>query len=81
MPRDSRAMTDLVEDFDPLTVEQIQAMQRIVAGNCKGRSKKAKVEDAEELMYMLGVHPTQMDEWRFLVPLNPTSINQLRVTR
>ena len=32
-------MTDLVEDFDPLTDDQIVAMQRIIAGNAKGRSK------------------------------------------
>lgn len=64
MARDSRAMTDLVENFDPLTGNQITAMQRIIAGNAKGRSKKQQVADAEEMMMMLGVHPSQASEWK-----------------
>lgn len=64
MARDSRAMTDLVENFDPLTGNQITAMQRIIAGNAKGRSKKQKIADATELMLMLGVHPSQAGEWK-----------------
>ena len=67
MARDSRAMTDLVENFDPLTGDQMGAMRRLIAGNAKGRSKKAQVEDAENLMMMLGVHPSQEDEWQYLV--------------
>jgi len=80
MPRDSRAMTDLVEDFDPLTAEQIGAMQRVIAANAKGRSRKAQVADAEELMRMLGVHPSQAAEWTYLTKMT-TSVNELRVAR
>lgn len=75
MARDSRAMTDLVENFDPLTGDQMEAMRRVIAGNAKGRSKKAQVADAEELMMMLGVHPSQKDEWQYLVGPTP-SVNQ-----
>lgn len=72
MARDSRAMTDLVENFDPLTGDQMNAMRLLIAGNAKGRSKKAKVEDAENLMKMLGVHPSQEDEWQYRVgPTTP----------
>lgn len=81
MPRDSRAMTDLVEDFDPLTDDQIVAMQRIIAGNAKGRSKKAQVSDATELMMMLGVHPTQADEWKFIDRMNQVPISSIRSIR
>lgn len=80
MPRDSRAMTDLVEDFDPLTYDQIVAMQRIVAGNAKGRGKKAQVKDAEELMMMLGVHPSQASEWGFFERSMPP-VAELRIAR
>jgi len=66
MARDSRAMTDTVENFDPLTDGQITAMQRIIAGNAKGRSRKKQVADAEELMMMLGVHPSQAEEWKYI---------------
>lgn len=79
MPRDSRAMTDLVEDFDPLTVEQIAAMQKIIAGNAKGRSLKAKVADATELMMMLGVHPSQSDEWKYMSRMNTVHPAEMRV--
>lgn len=71
MARDSRAMTDIVENFDPLTGNQIAAMQRIIAGNAKGRTKKQQVADAIDLMMMLGVHPSQESEWRSV----NTSIN------
>jgi hypothetical protein len=81
MPRDSRAMTDLVEDFNPLTTDQITAMQRIICGNAKGRSLKAKVADADELMLMLGVHPSQADEWKFITRVGMTPVNELKVTR
>jgi hypothetical protein len=70
MARDSRAMTDLVENFDPLTGDQMGAMRRVIAANAKGRSKKAKVADATELMMMLGVHPSQADDWQYLVGPN-----------
>jgi hypothetical protein len=79
MPRDSRAMTDLVEDFDPLTIEQISAMQRIVAGNAKGRGRKAQVADAIELMMMLGVHPCQSDEWRHMSRMNTVHPAEMKV--
>lgn len=80
MPRDSRAMTDLVEDFDPLSDQQITAMQRVIAGNAKGRSKKAQVADAEQLMLMLGVHPSQAEEWKFITQMS-TTVNQMKVIR
>lgn len=79
MPRDSRAMTDLVEDFDPLTDDQIAAMQRVIAGNAKGRSKKARVEDATELMLMLGVHPTQSEEWKFISRMNQVPVGDIKL--
>lgn len=70
MPRDSRAMTDQVEDFDPLTGDQMGAVRILIAANAKGRSKKAQVEDAVELMKMLGVYPSQENDWRYLVAPN-----------
>lgn len=81
MPRDSRAMTDLVEDFDPLTTEQITAMQKIVCSNAKGRSQKAKIADATELMMMLGVHPSQAEEWRFMSRMGLTHVSDMKVAR
>lgn len=81
MPRDSRAMTDLVEDFDPLTDAQITAMQRVIAGNAKGRSKKAQVEDAQEMMMMLGVHPSQADEWKHISRMNQVPMMDIKVIR
>ena len=70
MPRDSKAMTDQVENFDPLTGDQMGAMRLLIAGNAKGRSKKAQVEDAVKLMKMLGVHPSQENDWQYLVAPN-----------
>lgn len=81
MPRDSRAMTDLVEDFDPLTLDQITAMQRVIAGNAKGRSKKAQVEDATELMMMLGVHPSQVAEWKHMKHMITIHPNEMKLAR
>jgi len=52
-------MTDLVEGFDPITETQAAAARKIVCGNARGRSKKKKVEDAIDLMMMLGIHPDQ----------------------
>jgi hypothetical protein len=52
-PRDSKAMTDLCEYYDPLTDEQIRLARRLVAGNADS------VEDAVDLMMMLGIHPSQ----------------------
>lgn len=81
MPRDSRAMTDLVEDFDPLTADQITAMQRIIAGNAKGRSRRAQVADATELMLMLGVHPSQADDWQFMTRMSTIHTTEMKVSR
>lgn len=81
MPRDSRAMTDLVENFDPLTADQMTAMQRVVCGNAKGRSRKAQIADATEMMLMLGVHPSQSDEWSVMARMSMTQVNEMKVDR
>lgn len=81
MPRDSRAMTDLVENFDPLTDNQIVAMQRVIAGNAKGRSRKAQVQDATELMMMLGVHPSQAEDWSDMSRTHTIHPSEMKINR
>ena len=59
--RDFETSASQIGEVDPFEDDIKTKAQRIIAGNAKGRTKKAKVEDAETLMRMLGVHPE--DVW------------------
>lgn len=76
--RDFETSASQIGDIEPLQEDTRRKVQLIIAGNAKGRSKKAKVEDAVTLMMMLGVHPDQPKEYDPLI--GPRSNNpQLRV--
>jgi len=76
--RDGRALMDMSEDVDTrLSEVQKAGARRIVAANAQGATLAEQVADAEALMIMLGVHPTQRDdiEQAFLpLPRCPTSV-------
>lgn len=59
--KDFEASASQIGQVDPFSEEIKTKAQRIIAGNARGRSKKAQVEDATTLMRMLGVHPD--DRW------------------
>lgn len=50
-----------IGEVEPFGEQVRKKAQRVIAGNARGRSLKAKVSDATELMLMLGVHPSQPD--------------------
>lgn len=56
MAIDHRCLTDEVEYFDPLTEDQKAKARRTIAGNA------IDVDDAIEIMMMLGVHFSQEGE-------------------
>lgn len=56
MVADYQRYTDLVEYFDEPTEEAKLATQRLIA------SRSESVEDAIDLLMMLGVHPDQLKE-------------------
>ena len=75
--RDFETSASQIGDIEPLQEDTRRKVQLIIAGNAKGRSKKARAEDAVTLMMMLGVHPDQPKEYDPLV--GPRSNNpQLR---
>lgn len=55
--RDFETSSSQIGDVEPLGDDLKRKAQLVIAGNAKGRSKKAQVEDATLLMRMLGVHP------------------------
>jgi hypothetical protein len=55
--RDFETSASQIGEIAPLGEEMKRKTQLLIAGNAKGRSKKAQREDAELLMRMLGVHP------------------------
>lgn len=64
MPRDSKNLTDVVEYFDPLSEDQKSRARMTVCHFAEN------VEDATELMFALGIHPSQTDE--------PTGLGTIR---
>ena len=70
MPRDSKAITDLCEGFNPLTEEQQAKARLVVCANA------IDVDDAIKLLMILGLHPDQEDEASSLVPV--PSLNSLQ---
>lgn len=57
--RDFETSASQIGDVDDPGEEIKRKARAIIAGNAKGRSKKAQVEDASLLMQMLGVYPGQ----------------------
>jgi hypothetical protein len=58
--RDPQALTEMSEDIDTRpSEEQKAAARRIIAANAVGATHAEQLADAEELMRMLGVHPSQ----------------------
>lgn len=55
--RDFETSSSQIGEVAPLGEDLKAKAQKIIAGNAKGRSKKAQVADAILLMRMLGVHP------------------------
>jgi hypothetical protein len=55
--RDFETSASQIGEVTPFAEEVKAKAQRIIAANAKGRSRKAQVADATELMRMLGVHP------------------------
>jgi hypothetical protein len=74
--RDFETSSSQIGEVEPFSDQLRRKAQLIIAGNAKGRSKKAKVADAEEMMRMLGVHPDQPSLADPLV--GPTPTFQLR---
>ena len=71
--RDFETSASQIGDIEPLQDDTRRRVQLIIAGNAKGRSKKAQVADAENLMMMLGVHPSQSEQYDLLIGPRSTS--------
>lgn len=63
MPRDSKNLTDAVEYFDPLSEEQKARARMTVCHNAES------VSDAIDLMFALGIHPTQNEDLSRVGPI------------
>lgn len=74
--RDFETSASQIGEVEPFTEQLRKKMQLIVCGNAQGRSRQAQVEDAENLMRMLGVHPDQPPV--FDPAVGPTPSFQLR---
>lgn len=57
--RDFETSASQIGDIEPLSETLRRKAQLVVCGNAKGRSAKARLEDAEEMLRMLGLHPDQ----------------------
>ena len=57
--RDFETSASQIGDVDDPGEEIKRKAREIIAGNARGRSKKAQVADATLLMQMLGVYPGQ----------------------
>ena len=57
MPRDSKNLTDAVEYFDPLSEDQKAKARKTVC------HFSDNAEDAAELMWALGIHPNQNEDF------------------
>lgn len=57
--RDFEASASQIGEVEPFSDQLRRKAQLIICGNARGRSRSARVADAEELMRMLGVHPDQ----------------------
>ena len=69
--RDSRVLTDEVEFFDPLTMDQVAQARKTV---CRAATDAA---DATELMLMLGIHPSQDGDHVPTTGMLPISANKM----
>lgn len=56
------AMYQQIEDCDPMTEDLKDKMRRMICANAVGETHEEQVADAVELMMMLGVHPSQVEE-------------------
>ena len=74
--RDFETSSSQIGEVEPLSDQLRRKAQMIICGNAKGRSAKARREDAELLMQMLGVHPDQPPV--FDPTVGPTPSFQLR---
>lgn len=74
--RDFETSASQIGEVEPFTEQLRRKMQLIICGNASGRSRKAQIADAEELMRMLGVHPDQPPV--FDPAVGPTPSLQLR---
>ena len=57
--RDFETSASQIGEVEPFAEGVQRKAQLIVAANARGRSQRAKVADAEEMMRMLGIHPSQ----------------------
>lgn len=57
--RDFETSSSQIGDVDPFDEAVLGKARLLVCGNARGRSRAAKVADADELMRMLGIHPSQ----------------------
>lgn len=57
--RDFETSSSQIGEVEPLSDQVRRKAQLIIAGNARGRSKKSRIADAENLMQMLGIHPSQ----------------------
>jgi hypothetical protein len=57
--RDFETSSSQIGDIEPFSEQLRRKAQLVIAGNAKGRSRKAQVADAEAMMRMLGIHPDQ----------------------
>ena len=63
MPRDSKNLTDAVEYFDPLSEEQKSRARMTVCNMAEN------VTDATNLMFALGIHPSQNEDLSRVGPI------------
>lgn len=70
--RDFETSASQIGEVEPFTEQLRRKAQLIICGNAKGRSAKARRQDAEELMQMLGVHPDQPPSFDPLVGPSPS---------
>lgn len=68
--KDFELSSSQLGEVEPFSDQLKRKAQYVIAGNAKGRSRKAQVADAEMIMKMLGVHPTQSSD-DLVAPLVP----------
>ena len=61
-------MMDECGETAPMDESQRVAAARLVCGNAQGDSLEEQIADAKDLVYMLGLHPSQKDEAMFTAP-------------
>jgi len=62
------AMIDECEFFTPPTEEQKLVAARLVCAFAQGNTREEQIADARDLVFMLGLHASQIDEDYIVAP-------------